>query len=153
MVVRSSANGQVRPRCYWNMEEEREANTEALTLPVGGNVGPIWGAGVSGQRRSRGLDSGSCWKDHPGVHASGLGTGRGNPERESCLYSAEDPKQSPQEMPTWKPGSSPQRTCTFQDETDFHLFPCPCVCQTWQEKHSSSKAPGLLLLRPGHLSR
>lgn len=26
----------------------RERSTEALTLPVGGNVGPIWGAGVSG---------------------------------------------------------------------------------------------------------
>lgn len=48
MVVRSSANGLARPCAAWNMEEEREADTEALTLPVGGNAGPIWGAGVSG---------------------------------------------------------------------------------------------------------
>lgn len=95
----------------------------------------------------------SYWKDHPGVHASGLVAGGGNPEQESCLCPAEDPKQRPQEMPTWKPESSPQRTCTFQDETDLHLLPSPCLCQTWQEKHSSSKTLGLLLLRLGHLSR
>ena len=52
---------------------------------------------------------GNCWKDHPGIHASGPGAGGGNPEQESRLGSAEGPKQNPWEMPTWKPGSSPQR--------------------------------------------
>ena len=96
------------------MEDGRGANTEVLTLPEGGNVGSIWEAGASGWRWSRGHGlRGSCWKDRPGVRTSGLGAGGGNPEQEACLYSAEDPKQSPQEMPTQKPESSPQRTRTY----------------------------------------
>lgn len=94
---------------YGEKEGEEASNTEILTLPVGGAIGPIWGTGVSSwEVKGTGL-GGNCSKDRPGIRASGPGAGGGNPEQESRLSSAEGPKQNPQEMPTWKPGSSPQR--------------------------------------------